>query len=114
MIQFFGFSLKNLTMTAGASAANWCVPGWIYVTTGAPAFDEYIVQYFSQGLPSPTWLIFLICSIVVFCHSNFTSGSASPASCSTGLGLSIAISLGAIALDGATAASTSPRVAHSR
>ena len=31
--------LKNFTMMAGAGAGNWCVPGWMNVTTGAPSFD---------------------------------------------------------------------------
>src|SRR3954447_13182098 len=85
------------------------------VTTGVPDFEGYNVHHFSQGEPvSSQPLSFRRAAIVPFCHSNLTSGSFSPATCSTGLGLRSPSVRAAAADDGAMAAKTSPRAAHSK
>src|SRR5687768_7000441 len=85
------------------------------VTTGAFSFDGYKVQASLHGWPSPHSLSLRNSVIMRFCHSYFTSVSFSPATWSTGLGLSFGRLAGLrMAADGATAAKRSPRAAHRR
>src|SRR5687768_17182379 len=88
----------------------------MYETNGAPCSDLYSRQPSAHLVGSPVQPFTARTAFIdASCHSNFTSGSVSPARCRQGHGLSCArIRTAPAAPLGATAANVSGRALHSR
>ena len=68
---FLACSLKNFTISSGASSGYLCVPGWTSVTRGVPAFDGYCVPTslpaLAQGSPAAAQPLTCLTAAMVRC-----------------------------------------------